>query len=78
MPALKKSCRWPELLKGHPYALFMSFTKAREFSCSLLKNYLALLLKAEFRLKGAPFEQKLVLEEMVLAMFKLNSPKEGD
>lgn len=77
LPALKKSCAWPELLKGHPYALYMSFTKAHEFSCSILKQWLTLLLAAEFRLKGSPLEQKLVLEEMFLTLLKRNSSKEG-
>ena len=77
LPALKESCEWPELLKGHPYALYMSFAKAREFSCSLLKQWLTLLLKAEFRLKGSPLEHKLVLEEMFLAMLRQKSSEEG-
>lgn len=68
LPALKARGEWKELLKGHPYALFMSFSKAQGFSCSLLKGWLGLLLQAEYRLKGAPLPQELVLEELLLTM----------
>jgi len=73
LPDLKENCQWPELLKGHPYALYMSFAKAREFSCPLLKKWLALLLKAEYRLKGSPLEDQLVLENMLLTMLRQKS-----
>ena len=72
LPALKKSCEWPDLLKGHPYGLYMSFSKANEFSCVLLKHWLTILLTADYRLKGSPLEQRLVLEEMFLSLFKQN------
>ncbi|MEK6201264.1 MAG: DNA polymerase III subunit delta [Desulfobulbaceae bacterium] len=68
LPALKAKGEWAEILKGHPYALFMSFSKAEEFSCPLLKEWLALLLKAEFRIKGSPLSQTLLLEELFLSM----------
>ncbi len=70
LPALKKTGEWEEQLKGHPYALFMSFTKASEYSCSILKRWMSMLLKAEFRLKGSPLPQQLVLEELFLSMLK--------
>ena len=70
LPALKERGVWTDMLKGHPYALFMSFSKAQEFSCTVLKNWLVLLLKAEFRLKGSPIPGDLVLEELFLTMLK--------
>lgn len=70
LPALKERGEWSDILKGHPYALFMTFSKAQEFSCSVLKGYLGLLLQAEFRLKGAPLPPELVLEELFLTMLK--------
>ena len=70
LPALKAEGDWDELLQGHPYALFMSFTKAAEYSCSGLKRWLAMLLDAEFRLKGSPLPSRLVIEELLLAMLK--------
>lgn len=70
LPALKESEEWQEHLGGHPYALFMSFSKAAEFSCYQLKNWLTLLLEAEFRLKGSPLPQQLVLEDLFLSMFR--------
>ncbi|MBU0945261.1 MAG: DNA polymerase III subunit delta [Proteobacteria bacterium] len=69
LPALKQRGEWKELLQGHPYALFMSFSKAQGFSCAQLKNWFGLLLQAEYRLKGAPLPQELVLEELLLSMF---------
>lgn len=68
LPALKKREEWADMLKGHPYALFMSFSKAQEFSCAVLKDWLGLLLQAEFRLKGSPLAADLVLEELFLTM----------
>jgi DNA polymerase-3 subunit delta len=70
LPALKESGEWSDMLAGHPYALFMSFTKAGEYSCNQLKKWLKLLLEAEFRLKGSPLPQHIVLEELFLAMLK--------
>ena len=70
LPALKAENEWGELLQGHPYALFMSFAKAAEYSCSGLKRWLAMLLEAEYRLKGSPLPSRLVLEELLLAMTK--------
>jgi DNA polymerase III subunit delta len=70
LPALKETGEWPDLLKGHPYALYMSFTKATEYSCPALKKWLGLLLQAEFRLKGSPLPQHLILDELFLAMLK--------
>ncbi|MEN8200608.1 MAG: DNA polymerase III subunit delta [Thermodesulfobacteriota bacterium] len=75
LPALKECGKWSEMLKGHPYGLFMSFSKAREFSCPLLKEWLGLLLQAEFRLKGSPLPPDLVLEELFLTM--LGGKREG-
>ncbi|MDO8946946.1 MAG: hypothetical protein Q7U88_07285 [Desulfocapsaceae bacterium] len=69
LPALKEKGEWTEMLKGHPYALFMSFSKAEEFSCPVLKEWLALLLKTEFQLKGSPLPPTLLLEELFLSMF---------
>lgn len=70
LPALKATGEWSELLKGHPYALYLGFTKAAGYSCSGLKYWLSLLLDAEFRLKGSPLPQHLVLEELFFAMLK--------
>ena len=74
LPALKKTGEWQELLQGHPYALFMSFTKASDYSCNNLKRWLAMLLDAEFKLKGSPLPQQLVLEELFISMLK-RSPR---
>lgn len=75
LPALKELGEWPELLKGHPYALFMSFTTASGFSCSTLRDWLALILQAEYRLKGSPLPPRLVLEELFLTMLQTGSSR---
>lgn len=74
LPDLKAQGEWKELLQGHPYALFMSFTKASEYSCAGLKRWLSMLLDAEFRLKGSPLPPQLVLEELFVSMLK-GAPK---
>ena len=68
LPQLRKSEEWSELLKGHPYALFMSFSKASEYSITGLKSWMELLFRAEYRLKGSPLPAPLVLEELFLTM----------
>ena len=70
LPALKENGEWGELLGGHPYALFMSFSKAAEYSCPLLKNWLKLLLATELKLKSSSLPQQLVLEEFFISMLK--------
>ena len=73
LPDLKATGKWPDLLKGHPYALFMGFKKASEFSTQGLKDSLSLLLSAEYRLKGAPIPPIVVLEELLLSLIKMNT-----
>jgi DNA polymerase III subunit delta len=74
LPELKALGEWSELLAGHPYALFMSFSKASEYSCPGLKRWMAMLLDAEFRLKGSALPPQLVLEDLFLSMLR-GSPK---
>lgn len=74
LPDLKAQGQWGELLQGHPYALFMNFTRAANYSCSGLKRWLTMLLEAEYRLKGSSLPQHLVLEELFVSMMK-GSPK---
>ncbi|HSO09605.1 MAG TPA: DNA polymerase III subunit delta, partial [Desulfoprunum sp.] len=77
LPALKDSGEWPELFKGHPYALFMSYTTAAGFSCRVLRDLLEMLLAAEYRLKGSPLPPRLVLEELFLAMLQARQDRRG-
>jgi len=68
LPQLRSTEEWSELLKGHPYALFMSFSKAADYTIIGLKSWMELLLDAEFRLKGSPLPARLVLEELFITM----------
>lgn len=71
LPALKETAVWPKMLIGHPYALYMSFNKAAAFSIKSLKRSLTVLLEAEFRLKGAPLPQRIVLEELMISLISM-------
>ena len=70
LPQLKESGEWDELLKGHPYGLFMSFSIATGHTINGMKQWMELLLEAEFRLKGSPVPPQLVLEELFLTMLQ--------
>ena len=75
LPDLKTQGEWTELLGGHPYALYMSFTKASEYSCKGLKRWLSMILDTEFKLKGSPLPARLVMEELFISMLKGSPPK---
>ncbi len=77
LPAIKASGEWNDLLAGHPYALFMSFSKAAEFSCSRLKKWLKLILETDYRLKSSPLPPELVLEELFLSMMTEKNDRPG-
>jgi len=77
LPALKDKGVWGDLLKGHPYALFMGFSKAAEFKVSGLKKSLGLVLEAEYRLKGAPIPPNIVLEELTLTLISAISGEQN-
>lgn len=70
LPILKENETWAPFLTGHPYALFVNFTKASEFSCNALKQRLKRILKAEYRLKGSPLSQEIVLQELLFSLLK--------
>lgn len=74
LPALKETGAWPDLLKGHPYALYVGFNKASQQSSGNLKKALTLLLEAEFKLKGSPIPGRIVIEELLLSLMKLQGP----
>ncbi len=74
LPALKETGVWPDLLKGHPYALYVGFNKASQQSPGNLKKGLTLLLEAEFKLKGSPVPGRIVIEELLLSLVKLQRP----
>lgn len=77
LPALKETGLWPDLLKAHPYGLWVGFNNASDFSTENLKHSLALLLEAEFKLKGSPVPGRLVVEELLLSLLELNRPDQG-
>ena len=74
LPSLKETGLWPDLLKGHPYGLWVGFNNASRFSIGHLKRSLSMLLEAEFKLKGSPVPGRLVVEELLLSLMALNRP----
>ncbi|BCL62231.1 hypothetical protein DGMP_29240 [Desulfomarina profundi] len=70
LPQLRSTEKWKDQLKGHPYALFMSFSSAARYSLEGLKHRMELLLEAEYQLKGSPLPTRLILEELFLSMLK--------
>lgn len=71
LPALKETGLWPDLLKAHPYALYVGFNKASKLSEGNLKKGLFLLLEAEFKLKGSPVPGRIVIEELLFSLTML-------
>ncbi len=70
LPEIKAQGDWKELLGGHPYALYMNFTRAQEFSTRELKKRLTMLLAAEYQLKSSNLPQKLILENLLISMLR--------
>ena len=68
LPLLKQNERWKKELSGHPFAVYMQFKTAADFSLAQLKSWLQLLLSAEMRLKGSPVEPETVLQHLILSM----------
>lgn len=68
LPALKEQNVWPELLSAHPYALFVSFTKAARYPPAELKAILRMILDTEFKLKSSVIAPQLILEALTMAI----------
>ncbi len=69
LPALKERYgEWVSLWKGHPYALYMSFSQAEKHSISFLKKGMRLLLEAEYRLKSSSASDRLVMENLLFQL----------
>ncbi|OGR07281.1 MAG: hypothetical protein A2511_08705 [Deltaproteobacteria bacterium RIFOXYD12_FULL_50_9] len=70
LPALKASLeKWPKVLDGNPYALYMSFRQAEKFSILELQTALERLLQAEYQMKGSKLPEFLVIENFLLGLF---------
>ncbi|MCK5232585.1 MAG: DNA polymerase III subunit delta, partial [Desulfobulbaceae bacterium] len=60
---------WPDLFKGHPYALYMTFQKAEKFSLTGLESGLAGLLDTEYRIKGSSLPAYAAVEAFIFEVF---------
>jgi len=68
LPALKEAVSpWPPMLDGHPYGLYKLFLAARRFGSARLREFLGLILEAEYRLKGSAVDPRLALEHFFFA-----------
>ena len=70
LPELKKTEGNQRHLAGHPYALFLNFSKAAELSPARHKQRLHFILDAEYRLKSSSLPAKLILEELLLSILR--------
>lgn len=70
LPQLKENEEWNEFTKGHPFALYMNFVRAAEYSPTSLKQQLILTLQSEYRLKSSFLPQQLILEELFIAILR--------
>lgn len=68
LPRLKENDQWKQELSGHPFALYMQFKTAAQFRLATLQQWLALILTAEFRLKGSPVAPETTLQHLLLSM----------
>ncbi len=68
LPKLKERGQWKKELSGHPFALYMQFKTAGQYSLALLAGWLRLLLAAEYRLKGSAVEPPIILHHLFLSM----------
>jgi DNA polymerase-3 subunit delta len=75
LPRLKKREQWKKELNAHPFALYMQFKTAANYTLPVLSGWMKLLLEADFRLKGSPVAAATVLQHLILAMLTLDSAK---
>lgn len=73
LPALKKQGNWSKELAGHPFALFNQFREAGRHTLPRLCSWMALLLEAEYRLKGSAADEALVLHRLLCSMLAPSS-----
>lgn len=76
LPQLRENREeWTNLLwKSHPYALFMLFRQAAQFSCAELQQGLHEVLNAEYRLKGSPVDSRLVMDNLLFNLIRQKLP----
>ncbi len=76
LPRLKEREQWKKELAGHPFALYMQFKSAAQYSLPVLSGWMKLLLQAELRLKGSPIAAATVLQHLILSMLTMDATKD--
>ena len=76
LPKLKEGREeWTNMLwKNHPYALFMLFRQAGQFSCEDLKQGLQEVLNAEYRLKSSALDSRLIMDSLLFNLLRQKLP----
>jgi len=72
LPKLKEGRdEWSALLwKIHPYALFMLFRQAKQFSCEDLQDRLKDVLAAEYRMKSSSVDNRLIMDNLLFSLMR--------
>lgn len=68
LPRLKNKEQWKQELSGHPYAIYMQFKTASTFSIATLRQWMTLLLQADYRMKGSNIAPDIVLQHLIINM----------
>lgn len=74
LPKIKENREeWSALLwKNHPYGLYMLFRQAAQFSHEDLQSGLKEVLAAEYRMKGSPVDNRLIMENLLFNLMRQN------
>ena len=72
LPKLKEGRdEWSTLLwKMHPYALYMVFRQAAQFSCEYLQDGLKEVLAAEYRMKSSSVDNRLIMDNLLFSLMR--------
>jgi DNA polymerase-3 subunit delta len=72
LPKLKEGRdEWSTLLwKMHPYALYMLFRQAAQFSCEYLQDGLKEVLAAEYRMKSSSVDNRLIMDNLLFGLMR--------
>ena len=72
LPKLKEGRdEWSTLLwKMHPYALYMVFRQAAQFSCEYLQDGLKEVLAAEYSMKSSSVDNRLIMDNLLFSLMR--------
>ncbi len=79
LPEIKKDRdEWSALLwKMHPYALFMLFRQAKQFSCEVLQYGLKEILAAEYSMKSSAVDNRIIMDNLLFSLMRQKKMRTG-